>query len=142
MNINLSDIIWTIICFSLFVLILNGLLIKPVLKHMDERKDKIARAHLRALEREQAIGESRERALEARAASEKAAAEEGRKAVALAEENARLEIKDYSEKLGAREKDAVLSVGASKGLTDEKLASFMDKMIEAYTDKLTKDGEG
>ncbi|MBO4385374.1 MAG: hypothetical protein J5854_08180 [Clostridia bacterium] len=142
MNINLPDIIWTIILFMLFVLVLNGLLIKPVLRHMDERKDKVARAHIRAMEREQSLEESRARALEARAASQRAAEDEARRIIAAAEENAKQELKDYAEELAARENAAFAEVGKAGKLADERLASLMDRMTEAFTEKLTKGGEG
>ncbi len=44
MTIQLSVTIWTIICFVALMLILNNLLFKPILKIMDERKERINNA--------------------------------------------------------------------------------------------------
>lgn len=52
MTIQLSVLIWTIICFLLLVLILNRLLFKPLLKVMDARKERIQKAALRKKEQE------------------------------------------------------------------------------------------
>lgn len=47
MNIQISTLIWAVICFFLFILILNNLLFKPVLACMDARKKKISDAELK-----------------------------------------------------------------------------------------------
>ncbi len=44
MTIQLSVTVWTVICFVALMLILNNLLFKPVLKLMDERKERIDNA--------------------------------------------------------------------------------------------------
>ena len=44
MTIQLSISVWTVICFVLLMIILDKLLFKPVLKVMDERKERIKRA--------------------------------------------------------------------------------------------------
>lgn len=44
MNIEPSLIIWTVVCFILLYFILKYLLFKPLLKVMDERKQKIGQA--------------------------------------------------------------------------------------------------
>ena len=45
MNIQLSVTVWTVICFVLLMIILHNLLFKPVLKLMDERRERINKAH-------------------------------------------------------------------------------------------------
>lgn len=52
MEIQLSLIIWTIICFSLLMIILNTLLFRPVLKILDERKAKLLSAREKKAENE------------------------------------------------------------------------------------------
>lgn len=52
MNIQLSVILWTVICFSLLLLILNNLLFRPVLEVMDERKRKLSEAREKKAEYE------------------------------------------------------------------------------------------
>jgi len=53
-NIQPSVLIWTIICFCLFMLILNNLLFKPMLKFMDERNERIERGRMKKIENEKA----------------------------------------------------------------------------------------
>jgi len=45
MNIQLSVTVWTVICFIVLMIILRNLLFKPVLKVMDERRERIKNAH-------------------------------------------------------------------------------------------------
>lgn len=66
MTIQISVLLWTIICFCLMMLILNKLLFKPLLSFMDARNDRIQRAKLRKQEFEQA----RQNALEAHSKAE------------------------------------------------------------------------
>ena len=58
MTIQISVVIWTIICFVLLMLILNNLLFKPVLDIMDKRREKIAAAKAKKAERESLIAEN------------------------------------------------------------------------------------
>lgn len=44
MNIQVSVLIWTVICFCLLMLILNKLLFKPILAVMDQRQERVRRA--------------------------------------------------------------------------------------------------
>ena len=44
MNVQLSVILWTVICFTLFMLILRNWLFGPVLKILDERREKLEAA--------------------------------------------------------------------------------------------------
>lgn len=52
MTIQLSVTIWTIICFVLLMLILHFLLFKPVLKVMDERRERLEKAAQKKVENE------------------------------------------------------------------------------------------
>lgn len=60
MTIQVSVLLWTIICFCLMMLILNKLLFKPLLALMDARNDRIRRAQ----ERKQAFDQACQAALE------------------------------------------------------------------------------
>ncbi len=44
MNIQLSVSIWTVICFILLMVILHNLLFKPVLRTMDQRRERLEKA--------------------------------------------------------------------------------------------------
>ncbi len=53
MSIQVSVVIWTVICFVLLMLILKNLLFKPVLQVMDQRKEHIEKARLKKKSREE-----------------------------------------------------------------------------------------
>lgn len=52
MTIQISVVIWTVICFLLLVLILRSLLFRPMLELMDRRKERIRKAEARKAEYE------------------------------------------------------------------------------------------
>ena len=140
MSISIPDLIWTIICFLLFMLVLNGLLIKPVLKTMDARKERIRRARESSAERgaeaKEAARLNEERALEER---ERAAAE-ARALAASEAERARNELEAFSSELERKEKERIEALGALGAETDGALAASMDRMAEAFTQKLVSGG--
>lgn len=70
MNIQISVVIWTVICFLALVLILKHLLFTPMLRHMDARKARIdaAREKRKRLETLRLEGETAAREAEAAAA--------------------------------------------------------------------------
>ena len=41
MSINISEMIWTIICFFVLLLVLKTFLFGPLIRHMDERRSRI-----------------------------------------------------------------------------------------------------
>lgn len=75
MNIQLSVIVWTVICFLVLLVILDRLLFRPVLKILDERKERLAAARSKKKEYENLLLEreqERVRVLEERAKNENA----------------------------------------------------------------------
>ena len=58
MNIQLSVIVWTVICFVLMMLILKNLLFKPVLQVIDSRREKIDAAKKKKADIEKATEEN------------------------------------------------------------------------------------
>ena len=54
MNVQLSVVVWTVICFSVLMLILHNLLFKPVLSLFDRRREKIEAAEKKRSEYERA----------------------------------------------------------------------------------------
>ncbi|MBR5321647.1 MAG: ATP synthase F0 subunit B [Clostridia bacterium] len=57
MSIQLSVIIWTVICFLLLMLILHNWLFKPVLEVMEKRRNRIEKAKEKQLEAQRLIDE-------------------------------------------------------------------------------------
>ena len=140
MSINLPDLIWTVICFLLFMLVLNGLLLKPVLRVMDARNDRIARAKAldekRRADAEEALRLAEERSREAR---ERAALEE-KAALNAGSERARAELEAYALALEEKEKESAGALGALAEETDAVLKASMDEMAEAFKNKLISGG--
>lgn len=64
MTIQLSVLLWTVICFCLFVLIVNNFLFKPLFRVMDARQEKIDRAAQKKEDHARAVAEA-EKALAA-----------------------------------------------------------------------------
>ncbi len=54
MEIQISVIIWTVICFCILMLILKNLLFKPLLKVMDQRSERLENAKKKKAEMEEA----------------------------------------------------------------------------------------
>ena len=77
MSIQISVVVWTLICFAVLYLVLRNLLFKPMLSVMDQRKKKIEDASAAKEEAERLLEKKRLEALaEQEALSRKAAEEE------------------------------------------------------------------
>ncbi len=72
MSIQLSVIIWTVICFLLLMVILRNWLFKPVLEIMDKRRARIENAREKQLEVQRLVDEHEKMIAEKKIASEKA----------------------------------------------------------------------
>lgn len=121
MNIQLSVIIWTVICFLLLTVILKNLLFTPVLKVLDGRKEKIEAAREKKAEIERLTAENEEylekqKALdiEKRKAEAKAAAQkiqsDGKKEIEAAQRKCLDDIKAYREGISDEYEQIVKSV--------------------------------
>ena len=142
MSVKISDIIWTVICFGLFTLVINLLLFKPMLRFMDARKERLekARAHKAELE---SLAAERDAERELKAAEEaRLLAENGRERLRLASEKAKQELKDFEAALLNEEAAARDAVKLSGLETDAKLNAAIDRMAEAYTNRLITGGRG
>ncbi len=67
MNIQISVVIWTVICFVALMLILRNLLFKPMLDVMDKRSERLANARKKKVEMENAVREHKEKIAEQQA---------------------------------------------------------------------------
>ncbi|MBR6109374.1 MAG: hypothetical protein IKQ36_06515 [Clostridia bacterium] len=137
-NIQPSLIIWTVICFGLLMLVLDRLLFRPLLKLMDERKERAesarrmagqAKVELEARESELALSREAERQRLLKEASEKAEA---------FRRDSEAELRALSREL--EERVARNREEAAK-LTDEALADVsasLDGFASDYAQMLTK----
>ena len=141
MNINLSQIIWTVICFVLFAVVLDRLLIRPVLDNMDKRRDRIDGARERKSELEQARLDAAEKAKAESEARRELMAKESEARLAEAAANAEKELESLAADLKAREDSALDEITADTAQTDAKLCAAMDGMIDAFTQKLMTGGD-
>lgn len=137
-NIQPSLIIWTVICFGLLMLVLDRLLFRPLLKLMDERKERAESARRRA-------GEAR-LALEARE-SELALSHEAERQRLLKEASEKAEAfrRDSEAELRALSRELEERVARNREeaakLTDEALADVsasLDGFASDYAQMLTK----
>ena len=141
MSINLSQIIWTVICFVLFALVLDRLLIRPVLDNIDRRREKIEKAHGRKaeLERERLAAEETARAKIAE--RRELLAKENERKLAEAADAADKELEELSAELEESERIAFAKITERESEADEKLGAAMDGMIESFTQVLMTGGD-
>lgn len=135
-DIKVSDIIWTVICFGLFTLVLNKLLISPVLKHMDARRKRIEAASLRALEAENAAAEAERKRGEELEAAARAKAEEREARVREAERGAERELEELKARLESERVAKEAELEALSKAADTALESSMTAFEEAFAGKL------
>ena len=71
MSIQISVVIWTVICFLLLMLILHNWLFKPVLEVMEKRRNRIEKAKEKQLEVQRLTAEYESKLVEQKKAFEK-----------------------------------------------------------------------
>ena len=141
MNISLSQIIWTVICFILFALVLDRLLIRPVLDNIDRRREKIEKAHGRKAELEEARLLAEEAARAEKAARRELLAKENDRKLAEAAAAADRELEELTEELEESERIAFDRINERESEANEKLGAAMDGMIESFTEVLMTGGD-
>ncbi len=127
-NIQISVILWTVICFLLLMLILKNLLFKPLLACMDRRKQRIADA-------ENKQRSDREREQEAASIMDEALREHNSQAKTDAERKVaeeRIQIEQMLARLSSQEQDSCL---AYQKTLDAERQSF-EKQTEAAAGRL------
>ena len=139
MTIQLSISVWTVICFVLLMIILDKLLFKPVLKVMDERKERIKRAADTKAEYEE-----KQKAYDALILEKKKQAQQEQS----------LEIKKQIESIRAESKEVVeaanqrrirtvddfrLKTDEEQGLILKDLSAHAAEIAEYFADSLVKE---
>jgi len=136
MNIQPSVLIWTVICFCVFMLVIWKLLFKPLLSVMDARREKVDSARER-------LRESDERAAEEEKAKSLALAES--KARAAAESAARSEqlrldseseLKALSAEYEREKENARKESAAEVADTGKVLAAEVDSLADEFAEQL------
>jgi len=136
-TIQISVLIWTVICFCLLMLILDRLLFRPIHALMDARNERIRLAReKKALHEERLLAQENEH----KAALEAAALDAARQAQDKLE-LARREASDAVEKAEARRFESINETKAAieterKEMT-EKLSGSVDDLARSFAEKLT-----
>ncbi len=121
MNIQISVVIWTVICFMILMLILKNLLFTPVLRMLDSRKEKIDAAREKKAEIERLTAENQKYIqeqkvldLEARKSAAKVRVQEiqseGKKKIEAAQRESLNEINAYRDSISDECEKIVKSV--------------------------------
>ena len=142
MGFKISDLIWTVIIFGLFILVVNGLLISPMLKFMDARRERIEKAKGLKAAREEAERLASIEAEKQKEEEERLRLERENEELRRAEEAGREELKAFQAELEEKERAAAIELEALTKETDAKLLKGMDAMMEAFTQKLISGRQG
>lgn len=136
MTIQLSIIVWTLICFCLLTLILNKLLFKPMLRHIDERRARIEKAADKKAEMDNAAREYENKLKEAEENLRKNEAERAAAAISRCREKSRADIASAEAESKKRLELAISDIEYEKGELNEKLGKSVDKLAEEYIARL------
>lgn len=137
MNIQVSVMVWTVICFLLLVLILQKLLFAPMLRMMDARTARIAAAKKRHEDNENAEKAAKAAADEAlRESTVKAKNDAERMIVQGQEEADRLLAAARNEEQNECERYAK-SLDAEKSALSAEVAGEAEKLAALFVSRLT-----
>ena len=139
MNIQPNVLIWTVLCFCAFMLILWRLLLRPLLRFMDDRDARIARA--RSLDKSaQRAAERAQREAERQLALQQST-EERRRALLARREADREELN--AQALAFRQETAAkrAELEAEAAALVPELAVSLQDHVDAFTEKLVSFGE-
>lgn len=136
MTIQLSVLIWTIICFCLLMLILNKLLFKPLLSVMDARQEKIDKAREKKESHARLYAQAEKDMEEHRALQEKQWAENAAAEVASARSSAQAQLEE-AQKQSEQELEAYRQALASESAELKlKLDAGVEALASTFADRL------
>ena len=136
MTIQPSILVWTLICFCLFMLIVNKLLFKPMLGIMDERHAKIEAATKKKADIENSRLEYENKLREAAENARKAASDRAEAMLSDAREKAAEDVKNAEETSKKRLELAKTDIEFESGELDGKLERSVDKLAETFISRL------
>lgn len=136
MTIQLSVLIWTIICFCLLMLILNKLLFKPLLSVMDARQEKIDKAREKKESHARLYAQAEKDMEEHRALQEKQWADNAAAEVASARSSAQAQLEE-AQKQSEQELEAYRQALASESAElKSKLDAGVEALASTFADRL------
>lgn len=136
MTIQLSIIVWTLICFCLLTLILNKLLFKPMLAFMDERRARIEKAAEKKAEMDNAAREYENKLSEAEKTFRKNEADRVAALISDAREKSKAEVEAAEAENKKRLELAASDIEYEKDELSEKLGKSVDSLAEAFISRL------
>lgn len=139
MTIQPNILIWTILCFCAFMLILWRLLLRPLLRFMDARDARIARA--RGLDRSALQAEEEARLEAERQLALRRSAEERRQALQTRREAGQAELNAQALAFQQENVQRKAELEAEAAAMIPELATSLRGHVDAFTDKLMSYGE-
>lgn len=136
MTIQVSVLIWTIICFCLLMLILNKLLFKPLLAVMDARQAKIDGAREKKESHARLCAQAEKDMEERRALQEKQWAEEASQAVASAQEAAGAQLAAAQEQNEQALETYRETLASESAELKSKLDAGVGTLVTTFADRL------
>lgn len=136
MTIQISVLVWTVICFCLLMLILNKLLFKPVLAIIDERRAKIEKAANKKAEIEKSQREYEEKLIQVRENFRKSEAERVENILNSAKIKADEDIKKAESESLHRIELAKTDIEFENNELTEKLEMSVDSLAQAFISRL------
>lgn len=136
MNIQLSVLLWTIICFCLMMLIMNKLLFKPLLSVMDARQEKINGAREKKESHARLCAQAEKEIEEHRALQEKQWAENAAAEVAAARENAEKRLEEAQKQNEQKLEDYRQTLTSESAELKSKLDAGVEALATTFADRL------
>ena len=140
MSINVSELIWTVLCFLVLLFVLKKLLFDPLTRFMDERKAKVEAGMAAGREAEAAREANERELLEKR----RAKAAEAAKLVAdgrARDEKARADALAEARKQAAEAmKDAKAALSKEEAAAEANLEAQMPELVDTLTAALLRKG--
>ena len=139
MTIQLNILIWTILCFCVFMLILWRLLLKPMLTFLDARKARIE--HARSLDKSAELAEKQAQLEAMKLAEAQRRAAERKQAVLDLREESKVKREAREKRYLQETKERRDIVEAEAAALVPQLAVSMKEHVDTFTDKLIAFGE-
>ncbi len=136
MTIQPSILLWTLICFSLMMLVLNRLLFRPMLSFMDARNEKIAAATRKKEAHDRALAEAEAELATRREQAVHRAADLARGEIVDAKERAKSMLAKAEADRETRVARCKTDIAARTQSLEDDLAPDVDELAKAFVDKL------
>jgi F-type H+-transporting ATPase subunit b len=141
MSINISEVIWTIICFFALLFVLKKLFFGPLIRHMDQRQSKVD-AGMEELRRADEARETARRTAEERWQEKNAAARHMLNEGMARDDKARAEALEETHRRAVESlEDAKRETEREEDLTREIVSGRGDELARELADRLLGGGE-